>query len=286
MQTEEMSMIRGSLWSLGVALIAASPTVAQTDVWQFRWQAGQVLTYRVEHISTAAEVTASGTSESTTKLQLIKRWQVLAVDGAGVATLQLSLAALRLETIMPNRDTLLFDSRNPEKNDPHLREELARFVGPALAVLRVDRQGRVVEVKESKHGPASRFESELPFVMVLPSEGLKPGQNWERAYRITLEPPQGTGEKYEALQNYSCKTMANGMAVIGITTHLKTMPESLLDRVPLLQLQPEGEMVFDVQAGRLRQARLRIEKELKGHQGEGSSYRFQSSYLEELVDNN
>src|SRR5205823_11489348 len=112
---------------------------------------------------------------------------------------------------------------------------------------------------------------------------LRPGQNWERAYRITLEPPQGTGEKYEALQRYACKGVADGTATVAVTTLLQTMPESLLDRVPLLQMQPAGEVVFDTRQGRLCRASLRIEKELKGHQGAGSSYRFQSTYTEEYL---
>jgi hypothetical protein len=198
--------------------------------------------------------------------------------------LQLSLDALRLETLVPNRDALLFDSANPAQSDAHMREQLARFVGEPLAVLRVDGQGRVIQVVESKHGPASRFESELPFVIVLPPEIREPGQSWERSYRITLEPPHGTGEKYEAAQRYTCKAVADGTVAITVATLLKTMPESLLDRVPLLQMQPEGEVVFDAKEGRLRRAALHIEKEVKGHQGDGSSYRFRSAYTEELVD--
>src|SRR5438128_2430097 len=151
-------MVRGWLGSMVAALIASAPAPAQTEAWQFRWQRGQVLTYRVEHLTSAAEVTASGTSETTTKLNLTKRWKVLDVDSTGVASLVLSLDALRLETAMPNRDALVFDSSEPDKSDSHLREELAGFVGQPLAVIRVDGQGRVVEVKESRHGPASRFE--------------------------------------------------------------------------------------------------------------------------------
>jgi hypothetical protein len=273
----------GWLASMFAVMIIALPASAQAPAWRFHWHVGQVLIYRVEHLTAASDVTAMGTNETTTKLNLTKRWQVLAVDSAGVATLRLSLDALRLETSIPNGDALLFDSANPQKSDPHLREELARFVGQPLAVLRVDAQGKVVEVKESKHGPASRFESEPPFVINLPAESPSPGQSWERPYRITLEPPQGTGEKYDALQRYTCKILADGMATIAVTTLLKTMPESLLDRVPLLQMQPEGEIVFNTKKGRLERANLRIEKELKGYQGEGSSYRFRSTYTEEYV---
>jgi hypothetical protein len=276
-------MVRGWFASTFALLIFALPAPAQEPAWRFHWQAGQGLIYRVEHTTSASDVTGNGISETRTKLNLTKRWQILAVDSAGVATLQVSLDALRLETSIPNRDALLFDSANPEKSDPHLRAELARFIGQPLAVLRVDGQGRVIEVKESKHGPASRFESEPPFVINLSSDSPAPGQSWERPYHITLEPPQGTGEKYDALQRYTCKTIVDGVATIAMTTELKTMPESLLDRVPLLQMQPEGEVVFDAKNGRLIRATLRIEKELKGHQGEGSSYRFRSTYTEEYA---
>lgn len=276
-------MIRGRLWSCVALLILTAQAPAQPGTWHFRWQEGQVLTYRVEHLTSASEVTGNGTSETTTRLNLTKRWRVLGVDNAGVATLQLSLDAMRLETATPNRDTLLFDSADPEKSDPHMRAQLARFLGQPLAVLRVDGRGQVVEVKESKHGPASRFESELPFVIVLPLDGLRQGQTWERSYHITLEPPQGTGEKYEASQRYTCNAVADGTATIAVSTLLKTMPDSLLDRVPLLQMQPEGEVILDTKEGRLRRAFLHIEKELKDHQGAGSSYRFQSTYTEEYL---
>jgi hypothetical protein len=75
----------------------------------------------------------------------------------------------------------------------------------------------------------------------------------------------------------------DNIATVTFTTQLKAMPESLLDRVPFLQMQPEGEVMFDTKEGRLRSAKLRIEKELVGHQGPGSSYRFRSSYSEEYL---
>src|SRR5439155_4937449 len=120
-----------------------------------------------------------------------------------------------------------------------------------------------------------------PFQLVFPDSAVSAGQAWERTYKVTLEPPQGTGEKYDAVQRYTYKSLADGAVTITLTTTLKSMPESPLDRVPLLQMQPEGEVVFDVQTGLVRSARLVIDKELKNHQGEGTGYRFQRSYVEE-----
>lgn len=266
-----------------LALSFVSPVPAQQPTWRFRWQPGQVLTYRVEQVTTAAETLDGKRVETTTNLSLVKRWQVLAVDAAGVATVQKTVTAMRLQTRSPGGDILVFDSAHLEQSQPQLREQLGKYINQPLETLRVDGAGKVVEVKECKHGSPSRFETDLPFVFTLPDDGPREGQKWERAYHVTLDPPQGTGEKYAAAQQYTCKSVAGAIATATLTTGFKTMPESPADRVPLLQMQPEGEVVFDVQAGLLRSARLKIDKELTGHQGEGSQYRFQSTYTEEYV---
>jgi hypothetical protein len=275
-------MIRGFLLAAMTGLSVTTAASAQAPV-QFRWQPGQVLVYQVEHTTSALDVVKDNKSESKTKLNLTKQWQVLETDPAGVGTLQLSLMALRMEVTTPSGSTLLYDSADAQKSDPHLSEELGKFVGQRLAVLRVDPRGRVVEVKEIKNGSPSKYEVEPPFVVSLPDDALKPGQEWERTYKIALEPPQGTGEKYDASQKYVCKAVTDNQATIALSSTLTSMPESMLDRVPLLQLQPEGEIIFDMQTGRLASATLRIEKEIMGHQGEGSSYKFQSTYTEKYV---
>ncbi len=264
---------------VGVSLVATAS--AQGTPWRFHWQPGQVLSYAVESVTTVTETVGGSKIETTSKVSLLKRWQVLAVDGAGVATLQLTLASLRNEQTRPDGGVLLFDSAHPEKSTPELREQMARYVGRPLAVLRVDGRGKVVEVKQ---GDAARYESEPPFVLELPLSAPAAGHSWERTYRVTLGPPLGTGEKYDALQRYACDRAEGGTAVVRLTTQFKTLPRNLTERLPLLQKQPEGEVVFDVRAGRLQSARLWTDRVLEGHQGPGSSYRFQNSSTERYVD--
>jgi hypothetical protein len=266
-----------------LALLAAGQTARAQDGWRFRWQNGQVLTYRVEQETKASEVTKDGKADTKTKMTLTKRWQVLSVDATGIATVQHTLLALRMETTTPSGETLVFDSANLDRSDEKLREQMGKFVGVPLATLRVDARGRVVEVKESKFGPASRFEAEPPFCAVLPGGAVQPEQTWERPYKITVEPPQGTGEKYDAVQTLKCVKVEGTGALLSLTTAMKTEPMSVADRMPLLQYQPEGQIVFDLAHGRLHQAKLTVAKVLTGHAGEGSSYSFQSSYVEQFV---
>jgi hypothetical protein len=279
MDGKEKPMIRGGIAALSVVLVASLSSARAED--RLHWQQGQVLVYRAEHDIQVTESVGTDKSTSKSRLSVTKRWQVTGVDEAGVATLQLSLLRLRNEITRPDGEVIVFDSADPKTNES--RDQIARYVGPVLAVVRIDPWGRVAEVKESKFGPPSRFESDLPFLAVLPAANLKQGAAWERSYQITLEPPQGTGEKYAAVQHYRCTAVGGGQATLAVTTELKAPPEAAADRVPLLQSQPAGEVVFDLRAGRLHSASLKVDQEVKGHQGEGSVYRFQSAYTEQYV---
>jgi hypothetical protein len=257
----------------------------QPTVGRFVWRQGDVLTYRVEHVTKVSEVAAGTKLETSAKLQLLRRWQVLGVDAAGVATLQMSLVALRTEQTRPDGEVIVFDSANLDKSTQGLREQLAKMIGKPLAVVRVDSHGVVLEVKENHFGPASRFESEPPFALTLGNVTVSAGAAWERNYSVTVEPPQGTGEKYVAVQKYRCTSVTGNLATIALTTQFNKLPENALDRVPLLQHQPQGEVVFDLANGRMHQANLRIQEELQNQQGPGSSYRCVSSYKEQFVGN-
>jgi hypothetical protein len=267
-------------WSLGLAL--TSTAVGQTS-WQFRAPAGQVLNYRMEHSTSVTEVTGGNTVTAKSKVNAVKRWRSLGtVEGKAGFRLELSFPALRVENTTPSGEVLLFDSSNLDKSTPELRAQITH-VGKPVAVLRVDPTGKVVEVIECKQGPASVFESDPPFDCVLPAAALTAGKSWERTYQITLAPPQGTNEKYDAVQKYVVKAVKDGKATIGVTTGIPKSPASPLDRIPLLQKLWEGEIDFDIEAGRLLATRFKIDQEVKNHQGEGSSYRFQSAYTVQFV---
>ena len=206
------------------------------------------------------------------------------IDANGVATLQLRLMSLRMETRKPNGQTDQFDSQNLDKASADLNKEMLKYIGPPIAVLRLDGFGRLVEVKSSSFGPASRFQSDLPFRVVLPATAPATGQSWERNYQIKLEPPQGAGETYPAIQKYTCKTATADTLTVAVSTLVKDLPDAPADRIPLVPFQSEGTITFDVANGRMKKADLKMDAELTEHRGDGSKYRYNSVYTEELVE--
>lgn len=273
--------MRRVLASLLAVVVLASWASAQAP--KLRWTAGQVLLYRVEMSTVAFEQVGENKSETKSVIKVTKRWEVTNVATDGTATLNLSLTSMVQQRTTPSGDTIAYDSANPDKSDPHLAKALAGYVGKPLATLRVDTAGRVIEVKDSK-SPASSFENELPFVTLMPAQAFAANQTWKRDYKITLAPPLGTGEKYDAVQKCVCKSVTANAAVVTVTTELTNPPKAAADAMPLWQMLPAGEVVYDLGNGRLHAAKLVVDREIKNHQGEGSVCRFASTQTVQWVE--
>jgi hypothetical protein len=268
-------------WSLILLLTVIAPPAASAQApIQFRWQKGAVLSYKVKSVTAVTEVVSGGKQQFGSRLDLTKRYHVVDVDAGGIATLEYSVTAMRNEQTRPNGETLLYDSADLAKSTPGLREQLGKFVGSTLAVVRVDATGAVVEVKK---GPADRYGAEPPFTLVLPKVAVEAGKEWVRPFDLTLDPPLGTGEKFRAEQKCRCTKLEASKATIALATSFKALPESVQERMPLVQKETQGTAVFDIAAGRVVEVRLSVDRTLENHQGAGSSYRFESSYSEQYV---
>ena len=161
-------------------------------------------------------------------------------------------------------------------------EQLKPLIGKTLAVLDVDKTGRVLSAGKNS---LAKYEAEPPFSIVLSNQGIGVGKGWQRKYSLTLEPPAGIGEKYPGIQDYVCQKVTGSLATISLKTTFKNMPESVLDRIPLIQKQPQGNIVFDIQNGRLHSSDLTIHCDFQNHRGSGSRYQFDSRYQEEYFPN-
>ena len=266
-------------------VLLALCVTANAEAPRFKFEKGETLTYHIVQTTAINETVLEEKTDkpiesaTTTKVDLIRKWKVVDVDDKGTATLEMTIASMRLER-KNGKDEDVFDSTKPDDLN---KNEMAKHIGPVLAVLRIDAKGKLVEVKESKVGPANRFISDLPFKLTLPDKEPKTGDEWDRTYTIQLDPPLGTGEKYTSTQKYSFQEPKSGLLTIGLTTSIKDYPAQAFDQIPLLPSMSEGTLYFYASTGRYYAARLKTQKELKNHQGEGSSYSYTSTYVEDLV---
>ena len=251
---------------------------------EMRFQKGQKFRFQVDHIT---EVTDSqGETKTTVKNTVLvtKLLEILSVDeSTRSATITLKLEKLKMETVRPNGQILAFDSAAKNKDDGPLGKSLAPLIGKEIARLKVDNQGRVLEVR-SEQTPAGRYEVEPVFLVVFPGKTLQVNETWQRAYNATLDPPSGTGEKVPMVQTYKIQAIDGPKATIQLETAWKTEPKTANDQMPLLQYLPQGTVVVETASGLPLEATLKIDREIKDSNGAGSSYKFTSTYVERRVE--
>ncbi|MGF1577748.1 MAG: hypothetical protein ACFCD0_00130 [Gemmataceae bacterium] len=254
------------------------PQAQAQQSWQFRWEPGQVLKYRVHHKTLVVEKLGESSVKASANLQLIKQWKIVAVDKQGVATVQFSLEWMRNEQQFPDGKTWLFDSKQLDKSTPSLKG-MSKMIGIPLAVLRVAPSGEVIKADK---GSLKRYQSEPPFQIVFSQKSVKLGESWEREYKLQTN-PRGESASYPAVQTYTYKNSKKGLATFRLKTVFNKVPDNPFDQIPLLQKQPQGTVTFNTKAGRLEQVTLNISKELENHQGKNTRYMFQSEYTERYV---
>lgn len=279
MARRKLVILLGLVAAAGVA--AAQPAGPAA---RFKWQPGQVLTYKVVQHTAVQETTLDEKAEkgvtatTQTQLALTRQWAVKDVTPAGTATLEMRITALKTDIRQADGMTVAQDSANPDD-----AKAMAAFLNQPVVVVAVDSQGRLVAVKEAKAGSAARLHAELPFRVVLPDAGPAAGQTWDRAFALKLDPPLGAGESYDFTQTYTAKGVQNGMLTVGLTTALKAPPKTAGEQVPLVPMLWAGELYFDPAAGAYHAARLTTKAELTNHLGEGTKYVYQSVYSEDRV---
>ncbi|HSQ58379.1 MAG TPA: hypothetical protein VLM40_21845, partial [Gemmata sp.] len=139
---------------------------------RFKWQVNGVHTYKVTQQTLVRETTLDPqtampvTTEVKTNLTLMKTWTVKAVDAAGVATLEMTITAMRNEFQKPDGKTTVIDSANPDD-----AKQMTGFLNVPVMTVKVDSRGQLVEVKDARPGSAARLHAELPFRLTLPETG-------------------------------------------------------------------------------------------------------------------
>ncbi|HEV3438289.1 MAG TPA: hypothetical protein VG122_13075 [Gemmata sp.] len=265
----------------------AEPPVAPAanPVLRFKWQQNQTLTYKVLHRTIVRETALDDktgkpvTTEASTNLTLMKKWVVKEIDSAGIATLEMTITEMKSENRLPDGSVSVLDSATPDG-----AKSMAAYLNLPILTIRVDQQGRIVEVKEVKAGSSNRLQAELPFRMILPDTGPTTGQTWDRTFTLKLDPPLGTGESYEFAQKYTCSGAKDGLTAATVETSLKDPPKTISERVPLVPMLWTGEVYFNTAAGKYHAARLKAKAELPNYQGEGTKFEYESSYAEDIVE--
>lgn len=264
----------------GAGAAAESATAAPEAVTlAYRFQRGDRIDMEVAHRA-LTETTMNGTTQSVeTMTDSTKTWLVRAVDDAGRATLEHSVDDVTMTSRTSDRGEIRWSSRSDAAPPPGY-EAVRPNLGVPLSRLVVDRAGRVVERQELRPSPPSSTGDLV--VVPLPDGPVAPGAEWTIPQEVVVEVPNGPRKLVRTRLRYRLDAVADGVATIRVDTTVLTPIDDPRLEARLLERIWDGEIRFDVDAGRVISRRTGIDRRVVGFGGPESSVRYKAS-LEETV---
>ncbi len=245
---------------------------------RYKLKPNETLTYDVEHLvkvkTTIDGVSQTQRSRSTSR----KVWEVTeASEHSAVFTH--AIEYLNMWSEAQGAVPVKYDSRKGE-TPPAEYEKVAKMVGKPLALVKVDTLGNIVDredmVDKIDFGTAG-------LTVPLPQKEVSIGQTWAVSRDVPVRLDDGSFKAIKTRQRYRLESVESGVARISMKTQVLT--PSITPRVEsqLIQKMTNGEIRFDIDAGRLLSRKFEWDESVVGFNGAKSNMEYLGRITETYV---
>lgn len=245
---------------------------------RYKFKSGESIAYEVEHL-VKVKTTIDGASETQRSRSVSQKVWEVAEANAEQATFSHSIAYLNMWSESQGRAPVAYDSRSDDEVPPEY-EGVAEMVGKPLATVRVDAQGKILDRKDRVN--------QIDFgtgglMMPLPEQQVVTGETWsvERDVPVRLE--DGSFKSIKTRQRYRLERVESGVATISLKTQILTPSITARVRSQLIQKLSNGEIRFDIDAGRVLSRQLEWDETVVGFNGPKSNMAYLGRITETFV---
>ncbi|MEM9187460.1 MAG: hypothetical protein AAGB00_13290 [Planctomycetota bacterium] len=278
--------VRPLATALLVVFIAGGPVAgAKADApdtykLRYKFQAGDVLRYEVDHRADIRSTIEKTSQRAQTRSESVKAWKVIDVLPSGDIEFQNVVERVKMTNRLPDRAEMVFDS-SKDKTPPPGFGDAAEAVGKPLSQVRMKPWGKVV-AREVKHQqPAA--DPNAPITALLPEEPIVIGDTWDEPQEITVNTDAGGTKAIKTRRHFTLKSVKSGVAVIDVSQQVLS-PVTPAIEAQLAQRMMKGTIRFDVDRGRILSQQMDVDRRIVGFAGPASRMHYQMRMQEKLVE--
>ena len=286
--TRAITLLVGA--ALFVTLSATAPVTAdesdgakaEKHLLRYQFTPGESVRWRVVHLA-KVKTTVAGTTQTTESVsKSVKLWKVTDVTDAGTATFEQYVEHLDMWNKISGRQEVTYNSKTDDEVPPGFAN-VADSVGKVLSLITLNDRGEVIDRKNEHTATTNPNEGQV--TMTLPEEPIAVGETWSFPYEMVIPTNNGTVVKIKTQQKYSLERVKNGVATIHMATVILTPVHDPAIEAQLIQRQTEGNIRFDIEAGRVLSQQMDLDKRVVGFAGktDPSSLHYLTRFTEDLV---
>jgi hypothetical protein len=257
----------------------STPDGTRKYLLQYKFAPNEVIRTKVVH-QAAVKTTIEGTSQTAQTVSIsVKRWDVKDVDAQGQVTFVHSVEYVDMKNDITGRDTVRFDSRTGDEPPPGF-EDVAKRVGVPLTVVVMDPTGKITSREDKASGPTTITQLTMP----LPAEPVAVGHVWTFPYEIDVPLRSGRTKKIKMRQRFELLDVEDNLATINVATQVLSPVSEPEIQAQLVQRQSEGEIRFNIMAGRVVGQQIDLDRRVTGYPNAKSTMRYRTRFTETLLD--
>jgi len=268
---EEHSPVEGAI---------PAPPNPTTYELRYKLATGDVLRYEVTHRASIRSTIDETTQAAQTRTDSVKVWKVTDVLPNGEMEVMNVVERVHMVNQLPDREPTEYDSQR-DKTPPPGYEDAARAIGVPLSVLRIAPNGKVLrrQVKTQKLS----VEEDSAVVVRLPDKPVTVGETWDDPFEVKVTLESGGTKRIQTRRHHQLADVTNGIATIEVKYQILSPIDAHIES-QLVQRLMDGEVKFDIDAGRVVGQQMDIDKRILGFAGPTSSMHYVVRMEEKLVD--
>ena len=279
-----------------------TPTTGQDEgqdreeyLLRYKFHPNQFVHYTVEHVSTLTSHYPAGKEVVFNETQTQKHFRVVAVDEGGNATLELMIDRVKMTARFNDSEKVVFDSQDTTKR-PRQFQHVMNSIGKPTAQFKFAPDGKLLKIVSSiapQQDPSAQgtaqqkkaaIDASRNFLVVFPEEPIQVGDEWKDRIQVCVNVTNKLTKLVTLQRRYRFDSVKASLATISLRTSVLTPIKNPMIRVQLIQREPKGTIVFDIEQGRMVSRELKIDRVVVGAAGPKSSIRAVSLRREKLTN--
>jgi hypothetical protein len=246
---------------------------------RYKLKRGDVLRYEVVSRASFNTTIEQTTQAAQTKTITVKSWRVTDVLPKGNIEFISMVERVNMVNQLPDQDAIEYDSA-VDTTPPVGFEDVAKTIGVPLIEITMTPRGKIEARKWKIRAPQA--DENAPVAVRLPDAPVAIGDTWDEPFDVQVSLEDGTSRQIQTRRHHELKSVANGIATIAVSYQVLSPIDSFIE-YQLVQRLMDGEVRFDIAAGRVVSQQMDIDKRILGFAGPTSSTHYLLRIEEKLL---
>lgn len=284
--------MRQTLWAAVPLLwivFTVVPTVAEESdsadarkkcLLRYSLQANEQIRYQVTHVAKTKTRIRGAEEISNVHTVSQRHWDVRKANSDEM-TFDHIVDSVEMSQQQGEADELRWDSTGGDAPLP-IFQNVAEQIGQKLSTVTINPRGQ--ELKRSDHGGTKASLGMGTLTLALPEMPIAVGDSWSVPREVRTRTEEGEVKIIKIRELYTLEKLKTGVATLSIRSEPLTPLDDESIRAQVVQQLSNGEIRFDVDAGRMLSKQLNWDETVIGFQGANSMMEYRARLTETILD--